>query len=175
VERGSLFEVDPGRHRDLVGRDLGPWVRRAGFAILSVFIVLGLLDVFGQRPQTSTAVVPAASLEISSPESLRGGLLYQARFQVSAHREIREPKLVLSRGWLDGLTVNTVEPQAKQEASDNGKLVLSYDTIPAGRSLIVWVQYQVNPTTVGERAQPVDLYDGTDLIVHAKRSLRVFP
>ena len=60
--------------------------------------------------------------------------MFQTSFDVLAHRELREPKLVFDPGWFDSLTVNTIEPSPKQEATDNGRVVLSYDTIPAGRS-----------------------------------------
>jgi hypothetical protein len=163
------------RYRGLTGRSIEPWVRRIGLAALLAFVVTALLNVFGQHPKTSTASGSAASLAVESPKSLRGGLIFQTRFEVRAFRELREPSLVLDRGWFEGLTLNTTVPDPKDERTDNGRVVLDYDTIPAGRSLVVWLQFQVNPTKVGEQDQDVELYDGTTRLVRLDRSLSTFP
>jgi hypothetical protein len=163
------------RSRDLTGRRTGPWVRRFGLFVLFVFIVAALLNAFGQRALTSSASGPAASLRLNSPKGVRGGLLFQSRFDVHAFREIRQPLLILDPGWLDGLTKNTSAPEAKSERTDNGRIVLEYDTIPPGRKLSVWLQYQVNPTHVGKTEQDVELWDGSSRLVHLDHSLTTFP
>ena len=118
---------------------------------------------------------PAASLRLNAPARARGGVLFQARFDVRAFREIRQPLLILDPGWLDGLTQNTSEPQPSQERSDNGRIVFEYDALPAGRKLSVWLQYQVNPTHVGKTTQDVELWDGTKRLVHLDHSFTSFP
>jgi hypothetical protein len=163
------------RHRDLVGRGRDVWVRRVGLLLLFAVVVAALFNVFGQHPTTSSASSPAASLRLEAPESARGGDIFEARFDVRASREIRQPLLILDPGWLDGLTQNTSEPQAAEERSDNGRIVLEYDTLPAGRRLTVWLQYQVNPIHVGKTAQDVELWDGGTRLVHLDHSLTTFP
>jgi hypothetical protein len=162
-------------HRDLDSMRWDPWARRAGLLVLAALVVAALLNTFGQRTEISTATAPAASLNLDAPEHVRGGVIFQARFTVHAFREVKQPLLVLDPGWLDGLTQNTSEPGAKSERSDNGRLVLEYDTIPAGRKLEVWLQYQVNPTHVGQTDQDAELWDGTTRLVHIEHSLRSFP
>ena len=76
-------------------------------------------------------------------------MIFQARFTVHANREVKQPLLILDQGWLEGLTQNTSEPTATAERRDNGRLVLEYDTIPAGRKLEVWLQYRSNPDACG--------------------------
>src|SRR4051794_5563217 len=93
-------------HRDLVGRERRPLVRRILCGLLALFLVLGLATVFGQRPATSTASAPGAELKISSPERVRGGLAFESRFHITAVREIRDATLVLDPGWLEGMTLN---------------------------------------------------------------------
>jgi hypothetical protein len=137
--------------------------------------VAALLNVFGQEPNTSSASGPPASLQINAPSDVRGGLLFEARFDVLARREVREPRLILDRGWFESLTLNTIEPGAKEESTDNGRVVLSYDTIPAGRSLVVWLQFQVNPTNLGRQDQDVELFDGTTKLLHVEHTLTIFP
>src|SRR3954454_23918526 len=149
------------RNRELAGRAREPWVRRIGLLILLALVVAVLLNVSGQRAQTSIASGPAASLRLHSPERARGGDIFQARFDVHAFREIRQPLLILDPGWFEGLTQNASGPQPVSERTDNGRVVLEYDTIPAGRKLTVWLEYQVNPTHVGRTDQDVELWDGT--------------
>jgi hypothetical protein len=161
--------------RDLEGRGHEPWVRRAGLLLLLALSLTALLNVFGQRAQSSSASGPAAVLSLNAPSKARGGDIFQARFEVRASQEVRQPLLVLDPGWLDGLTQNTSSPAPAEERTDNGRIVLEYDTIPAGRKLTVWLQYQVNPTHAGKTEQDVELRDGDTRLVHLDHSLTVFP
>ena len=124
------------RNRDLAGRGSHPWARRTGLLLLVAFVVAALLNVFGQRAEDSSAVGPAATLELNAPSDARGGLIFQARFTIRAAREIKEPLLILDRGWVDGLTLNSTVPEPVGERTDDGRVVIEYDTIPAGRSLV---------------------------------------
>src|SRR3954452_10541547 len=108
------------RHRDLAGRSKWIWLTWALIGLLVLFLLLGLLGMFGQRPTTTTAETSDARLEVSAPEHIRGGLLYQARFRIQARRELKDATLVLSDGWLEGMTLNTIEPSPVGEASRNG-------------------------------------------------------
>jgi hypothetical protein len=142
---------------------------------VAVVLVLGLLDVFGQRPSTTRVDSDAATLEISSPGSVRGGLLFQSRFTIEARQELKDATLVLGPGWLDGLTVNTIEPSPVNEASRDGRLTLELGHLPAGAKYVLFVDYQVNPTTVGRRTQRVELDDGELPILSTHQTLTVFP
>jgi hypothetical protein len=114
------------------------------------------MGVFGQRTDHTNAQSPQATLTLSGPSRLRG-LLFQWRLQVRAREDLAQPKLALDEGFFNGLTVNTIEPQASQELNRNGHVVLEYGTLSAGQLLTVWIQYQANPTTVGSRTIRVQL------------------
>jgi hypothetical protein len=167
--------LDRGRHRDFRGRGHQPWVRRAMLTVFAAIVVLGLLNVFGQRSQTSRAAGPAAALEVRGPTKVRGGLLYQERITLRALRAIRYPRLVLSQGWADGLQINTIEPQPQSESSRNGRLIFSYDQLAAGDKLEVWVDYQANPTHVGRTDMTVEVDDQTTPLVTLPRTLTTLP
>jgi hypothetical protein len=161
-------------------RDLGPrqndiWIRRGLFALVCVVPVLALANLFGQRPQTSTGFAAAARLSISAPERVRGGLLYQAQFRITAKEKLTQAALVLDRGWLDGLTINTMEPSPVSESSKDGKLALDLGPISAGQSYVLVLDFQVNPTTLGSQDQNLTLYDGNKALVTLHRTLTVFP
>lgn len=163
------------RDRDLEGRQNEIWVRRGLFALLCVVPVLALVNLFGQQPQTSTRSAAAARLLVSAPSRVRGGLLYQARFRIAAKKKLDQAELVLDRGWIDGLTINTVEPSPVSESSANGKLALDLGPIRAGQSYVLFVDFQVNPTTVGHRNQTVTLYNGSRALITLHRTITIFP
>jgi hypothetical protein len=163
------------RDRDLEARRYEIWVRRGLFAVVCVVPLLALANLFDQQPQTSTAAVGAARFSVSSPSRVRGGLLYQARFRITAKRKLAQAALVLDRGWLDGLTINTIEPSPVSETSENGKLGLDLGPIPRGESYVLFVAFQVDPTTVGRQDQTVTLYDRNRTLITLHRTLTVFP
>ncbi len=144
-------------------------------SLLGLFCLLGLLNVFGQRPTTTSASEAAADIEVYSPTHLRSGLYYETRFTVRANRDIKDAMLVLDSGWLEGMTVNTIEPSPIGEASRDGRLSLDLGHIPAGAKHVLYVQSQVNPTNVGHRDVDVELFDGETRIAHIPRTITVYP
>ncbi len=162
------------RNRDEAGRREVP-IRRALLALVSLFLLAGLLNVFGQRPQTSQAAAPAASLKLYAPTRLRGGLIYEARFTIDAHEDLKNAMLELDPGWIEGTTINTIEPGPIGEASRNGKLLFTLGHIRAGTTYLFFMQLQVNPTNVGRRSQNVALYDGDTLLTSINRTITIFP
>jgi hypothetical protein len=163
------------RHRDLEGRGWHVWLQRACLLVLTAFIVTALLDVFGQRPSTTSAASAAATLELNAPDSFRGGLLWGAQIRVHAHRDVKNAILVLDSGWLDGFTMNTMQPTPLGSASRDGKLVLTLGHIPAGHTYTLWMQFQVNATQVGVDTQDVVLLDGQQRLAELKRSVTTYP
>ena len=149
--------------------------RRVFFGALALLAVLALLNVFGQRPVTTTTDTPVAKLEVFAPSALRGGIYYEGRFTIDARAEIENATLVFDGGWTEQLQINTIEPSPIGESSRDGRLALDFGHLAAGRKLVVFLQYQVNPTNVGRRSQDVELYDGETLLAEADRTLTVFP
>lgn len=166
--------LDRALHRDLVGlRE--PAIRRICVGLLAVLCAAGLANLFGQRPGTSKAATAAASLSLYAPTHIRSGLYFEARFHIVARRELKQATLVLDPGWAEGITINTIEPSPVGEASADGKLVLTLGHVPAGKSYILFMQLQVNPTNVGHRSQNVELDDGTTPLLRIKRNVTIFP
>jgi hypothetical protein len=163
------------RHRDLVGRRPHAWYRRVLLALLVAFLALGLVGTFGQRPDTIRATSAAASLTLRAPSRVRGGLLFSARFRIEAVQELKAATLVLDPGWVEEMSINTIEPSPLGQGSRDGKLVLQLGHVPAGQSYVLWMQFQVNPTNVGSRNQDVELDDGPTRIMTLHRTMTVFP
>jgi len=164
------------RHRELEGLyTTGLVARRVGYVVLAVVVVLGLLNVFGQHPSTSTADTPAATFELYAPSHLRGGLLYMARFRVTAKQDLKKATLVLDTGWAENITINTIEPAPTDETSENGRLSLELGPLPAGESYALYMEFQVNPTNLGRQSQDVELRDGDTHVATISRTATVFP
>lgn len=163
------------RHRDLEGRRNGIQARRVLVVVLAAFLVAGLLNVFGQRPGTTTIRTSAATLELSAPSHLRGGLLYGAIFTIRARRTLQHPALVFSPSWAAMQQMNTIEPSPVNETSHDGELTLSLGKIPGGSTHKLFMQFQVDPTSVGRRAADVTLYDGSTRLIHIDRTITVYP
>jgi hypothetical protein len=163
------------RHRDLEGRERRPWARWILLTLLAALLLLGLLNLFGQRPATSFADSSVASLKVYSPTRLRSGLFFMSRFTIEAHQEIENATLVLDPGWLEGMTLNTLEPAPIGEASRDGKIAIELGRVPAGQRYLFFLHFQVNPTNFGRRSQDVDLADGEERILHIDRSVTVWP
>jgi len=163
------------RHRDLQGKRNEAWLRRGLLVTIAAVPLLALFNVFGQRPHVETARADAASLELYAPAHLRGGLLWEARLTVRARRDLKDAVLELDRGWMEGMSINTIEPSPVGEGSHDGKLVLDLGHVPAGQKYSLYMQFQVNPTNVGRRGQAVRLYDGKHLLATIHRRVTVFP
>jgi hypothetical protein len=161
-------------NRDREGRH-DVHVRRAFASVIVLVCLLGLLNVFGQRPETSVAAVSAAELEVYAPTRVRAGLYYMARFTIRARQELRNATLVLDPGWAEGITINTVEPSPVGEASDDGRLVFELGRVPAGKKYVFFLHLQVNPTNLGHRSQDVELRDGDTILASVERTITVFP
>jgi hypothetical protein len=163
------------RHRDLEGRRWHPWLRRGLLGLVALVVVLGLFDVFGQETSTTRMEADSATLSVTAPGAVRGGLLFQARITTQAHTELRDATLVLNQAWIDGLTVNTIEPSPLNEASRDGDLVFELGHLRAGSKHVLYLDYQVNPTTVGSRTLRLELQDGQTPVTSLERTLRIFP
>lgn len=142
---------------------------------IAVLPVLALLNVFGQHPTTTSAHAPAADVAVTAPARLRSGLIFQVRVQVTTHQDIAKPQLIFDRGWWNSMSENSLEPNPSSQTNLNGRVVLSYNKLAAGDTLIVWLYFQVNPTNAGKRREDVELDDGSTMITRVHRSLTIFP
>jgi hypothetical protein len=171
----SIRSLDLGQDVERVHR--GPrWPRPLFLLALLGLAAAALADVFGQAPETSSAATSAATLVVQAPDRLRGGLYFQGRFTVRAHRPLAHPTLVLDRGWLDQMSVNSIVPQPeRQGVTHDGRTALSFGRLVAGGTLVAYVYFQVNPTNVGSKRQDVELRDGARVLARVRRDLVVFP
>jgi hypothetical protein len=165
-----------GRHRDLAGRGRYVWTRRAGLLLLYGFIGAALLNVFGQHQQTAVAQGGGVRMAVEAPHALRGGDLYQVHLSIDTTTAIGKPTILLSQGFLDGFTINSILPNANNQTSSNGPVALAYNNrLASGDRMEVFIEGQVNANTVGHRHWGIDVYDGTRRLAGYHRTITVFP
>ena len=178
---------NPARMADIPDRivlrrhlELGSWaffrpIRYALLGLIGAFLVLGLFNVYGQNPETITATSAKADLELYAPDRLRGGLLYEARFTITAHEKLNHVVLRLQSGWAESQQMNTIEPSPIAQTSRNGDLLFTLGPIEKGQKYTLYIEFQVNPTNVGRRSADVALYEGSERLLTIERTLKVFP
>jgi hypothetical protein len=163
------------RHLELHSHGFDRPVRYVLLGLLGAFLLLGLFNVFGQKPETITARSTKADLEVYAPDRLRGGLLYEARFTISAHEKLKHAVLRLGSGWAESQQLNTIEPSPIAEASRDGDLLFTLGEVPKGQKHVLFIEFQVNPTNVGRRSTDVLLYDGNTQLLAIDRTITVYP
>jgi hypothetical protein len=167
--------IDLARHRDFEGRKAAQWARHGFLLLLGAFLLAALLNAFGADATSWEARSSVASLKVTAPERVRGGLLYQARFRIHAYQAIGAPTLVLEKGWIEDTTVNTLEPEPAETTSDEGSLKIRYPPLPPGRTLDVYLALQANPSNVGSHDAGVALDDADESLLSLDRTQINFP
>jgi hypothetical protein len=167
--------LDRNAHVDLHGRNIEPWFRRVGLVLLAALCLLGLANLFGQHTHVRSVDSAAAKLTVETPGAARGGLIYQTIFRVDAHEDLSKPTLVLDPGWFDGLTINTVQPDAVTWGQKDGHNTIELAPLRAGEHFVLRLQYQVNPTVLGHRAQNVVLADGDAPLLALEHAQTIYP
>ena len=149
--------------------------RRLLLGLLAVVCALALVNVFGQSPEHSVGTGEAATLEVSAPDRLRGGVYYEAEFTIRATRELEHATLLLDSGWFESMHINSYTPEPVGTAYRNGMLAIDYGHVAAGDELVARLELQVNPTNVAWRSQGVQLHDETEPLAAVDRRVIVFP
>jgi hypothetical protein len=167
--------IDRARHQDLSGRNRHVWWRRIALVVIAAIPVLGLLNLFGQRAGVGGVQSPAASLLISSPAHVRGGLIFTTQIVITPHRELRDARLYLDYGWFAGMSLNGIAPQPSSESARGQWQAWDFGKIPAGAAYRIWISWQANPTNLGRHSQDVALYDGGTRLMIVHRAIMIFP
>jgi hypothetical protein len=169
--------IDLRRHRDWEGRRYERILPNVLLGLISLLPLLALFNVFGQSEEVVKVANPngVATMELSAPTKLRAGAIFQARFDIRAEREIKDAVLVLDSGWMESVTLNSIEPALAEETSRDGSLALDIGAIPAGKLWRQYFQFQANPVNSGSQSQGATLYDGDVPLLRINRDLKVWP
>ena len=178
TEEEPLEQLSLARHRDLEGRHWGVviWLRWAITGVLVLFILLAATDQFGQSPSTRESSSQVADLRVSTPDRLRGGLIFQTRVDITARDAIAHPTIVLDGGWFDGMTLNSVQPAPADLSPADGGSTFVYPQLATRQTLTVWFEWSVNPTNLAwRRPETLRLDDGPQTLLTQHSTITVLP
>jgi hypothetical protein len=181
VPQQLTTEFDLARVRDLAGRATHVWYRRAVLAAMLAFVLVALFEGFGQGAHVRTASGPGAVVSVHIPHTVRGGLLVPVQIQVRAKQKLVSPQIVLGAGFARGAQVNTLEPSPTSETSrtaapgELGPLALTYPTLEPGDQLTIYLQLQIDPTTIGKQDTSVSVEAANARPVRAPGTFTVLP
>lgn len=99
ADSNAPLGIDRARHQDLAGRARHVWWRRAALVLLAAVPILGLVNVFGQHTSPDTTAGPAASVLVSTPAHVRGGLVFTTEIRITPRRALPDAQLYLDNGW----------------------------------------------------------------------------
>jgi hypothetical protein len=167
--------LDRRRDLELEGRTSHGWIRRGVLAAMVVVLALALWSFFGQRPTETSASARGVSFQLSSPTRLRGGLIFQTRISFRAAHTLRHPVVELSDNWFDGVTLNSIQPAPVSEARGSHGVRLLMGKLAGGKSETLYLEWSVNPTTVGGRDLTATLLDGDRVLTTIERHVIFFP
>lgn len=120
--------------------------RRIFFCLLTAFLALGLLDVFGTRTMETSATGGGWELSVTYPRVTRPGL--SARVSI----EIRRPGgfdvpvvLAVESSYFDAFDESSVEPEPVESTSDSSRSLWTFAAPTTGDTLVVDVNGRIQP------------------------------
>jgi hypothetical protein len=141
-----------------------------GMIVLALFGILG-----GRRAETLSATSSAADLAVTVPHTMRSGIFFEMRVEVTAKRAIADAVVAIDASAWHDLTINTQIPAADKEEATDGVFRFHYGPLKAGDRLTMKVDGQINPPlTVGTRGR-VALLDGEAELASVPLHIRVLP
>ncbi|HVW79494.1 MAG TPA: hypothetical protein VHB69_00955 [Mycobacteriales bacterium] len=168
--------LEPIQSREPAADWRRPWARWLGMTVLTAIVITALCNVYGQRASTQQVSGPLAQLTLRAPTTVRPGLLFQAKITITADQTLPNAELVLSHGWVDGLTMNTEEPSPTNETSGpDGSLIFGIGTLQPGQPFVQYLDYQVNPTSLSRRPQTLVVRSNGTVAASLDRTLTIVP
>ena len=146
-------------------------------SLLTLFALLGLANVFGQNPTHSTGTGDVATLDVSAPNRLRGGVFYQGRFSIHAKQEIAKATLLLDSGWFESMHIKhaTHRSRLAPPTATGSWCWTTAMSLRATRSLSRGCSSRSTRRIVGHRSQGVELHDEDVPLAAVDRDVTIFP
>jgi hypothetical protein len=121
-------------------------LRRAGFGLITLFLVLGVLGVFGPRTAETSATGEGWEVSVTYPRVTRPGLAARVTFEIRRPGGFDLPVvLAVQSSYLDALDESTVEPEPVESTADASRSIWTFAAPTAGDSLVVDVSGRVEP------------------------------
>lgn len=159
------------RHAEpLTGRQALP----VGLIVLSLVMAAGLVGLAG-REATATVSGGGMRLEWHAPTVIRNGEFLEMRITLESADAVGRPVLGIDASLWEDFTVNSFIPAAVDESSANGEFRFEFAPMDPGASLLIKVDAQINPDTLGGNTGMVTVYDGDQSLVSLPVQIEVLP
>jgi hypothetical protein len=143
------------------------------FAIIIGIAMMGLLG--GGRPVDRSAKNAQASFVVTSHERLRNGNYFEIRFHATAHQPIADAVIALPAAMLRETTVNSLVPEPREEAYEDGEYRFRLGSLAAGQTLRFKLDGQLNPMLFGAVEGEYRLLDGKRELARVPATFEVLP
>ncbi len=121
-------------------------LRRVVVCLLSVFLLLGLLGVFGPRTGETSARGEGWQVTVTYPRVTRAGLGVHVSFEIRRPGGFDLPVvLAVESSYLEAFDDSTVEPQPVESTADRSRSIWTFASPTAGDTLVVDVSGRVQP------------------------------
>ena len=121
-------------------------LRRVIFAVLTAFLGLGTLGVFGPRTAETSATGEGWEVSITYPRVTRPGLGARVRFEIRRPGGFDLPVvLAVESSYFDAFEETTIEPEPVESTADASRSIWTFAAPTAGDTLVVDVSGRVEP------------------------------
>ena len=118
---------------------------------------------------------PDAQLSFEAPRRIRNGEIFEMRFRVNSHAQLNDVTIAITPSLMQDMTINTLSPGPEKESFGSGGVRWSYGPIEKGKTLVVKIDGQINPSLFGGTNGAVSLYDGDRRLGALPVLIRVLP
>ena len=119
-------------------------LRRLFFSVLTLFLLLGVLGVFGPRTAETSATGEGWEMSVTYPQVTRPGLGAHVTFEVRRPGGFDLPVvLAVESSYLEAFDESTVEPEPLESTADASRSIWTFAAPTAGDTLVVAVSGRV--------------------------------
>lgn len=116
-----------------------------GTAALGVLLALSFFGVYGDDQKLSDSGEDVQFV-VQGPSVIRNGEFFEMMLQVEAGRDIQNLVVLVEPDLWRDMTVNTLLPDPSEQGFVNGAFVFEFGRLGGGKSLLVKIDGQVNPS-----------------------------
>lgn len=127
-------------------------LRRVVFGALTVFLVLGVLGVFGPRTAETSATGEGWEMSVTYPRVTRPGLGARVTIEVRRPGGFDLPVvLAVDSSYFDAFDESTLEPEPVEATADATRSIWTFAAPTAGDTVVVEVSGRLEPGAQLER------------------------
>ncbi len=144
--------------------------------ILVAILVVAALGLLGGYPARSRTIdTDKVELSVTTPETLRNGMVFETIVEVSAKRPLRQLAIGISDSLWREMTINTMVPAAESEEYGGGFHRFVFTGLKAGETFRFKIDGQINPPLLGGAHGEVVAFDGDQRLAGVPIRVRVLP